>query len=341
MADDPDGRACGNPAAGLISPVKRFSPIYSVEQRNLRTHPAGPVELAGFSYPGHILWKNYGAYALLNHCRKVHGCMEEGNITISLDDAERARYARQLIYPDFGEAGQLCLKKAHVLIAGVGGLGSPNAVNLTCAGVGKLTLVDGDSVDISNLNRQTLHWEKDVGVPKVISGAVKLAAMNSRTEIVPLHVRITAENAAELLAGVDLVMDCLDNMEARFVLNAYCVRNNIPFIHGGIRGLDGEVITIIPGRTPCLECLYPKGIGGADNMPFPAFGATPALVASLQTMEAIKLLAGFGELLAGKMLFISGESMEFSLIETNRKKECRICGESIDEHQGDTASVPQ
>jgi len=256
----------------------------------------------------------------------------EGRVAVSLDDAERARYARQLIYPDFGEAGQLCLKNAHVLIAGVGGLGSPNAVNLACAGIGKLTLVDGDSVDISNLNRQTLHWEKDVGVPKVISGAAKLAAMNARTEIVPLHLRITADNAAELLAGVDLVMDCLDTMEGRFVLNACCVRRNIPFIHGGIRGLDGQVTTIIPGRTPCLECLYPRGIGEGKNTPIPVFGATSALVASLQAMEAIKLLAGFGDLLTGKMLIIGGESMEFSVIETKRKKECRICGESIDEH---------
>jgi adenylyltransferase/sulfurtransferase len=253
--------------------------------------------------------------------------MTERRVAVSLDDAERARYARQLIYPDFGEVGQLCLKKAHVLIAGVGGLGSPNAVNLTCAGIGKLTLVDGDFVDISTLNRQTLHWEKDVGVPKVISGAAKLAAMNSRTEIVPLHVRITAENAAELLAGVDVVMDCLDTMETRFILNVCCVRGNIPFIHGGIRGLDGEVTTIIPGRTPCLECIYPRGLGGAKNMLFPAFGATPALVASLQTMEAIKLLAGFGELLTGKMLFISGESMEFSIMDIEKKRDCKICGE--------------
>jgi adenylyltransferase/sulfurtransferase len=241
-----------------------------------------------------------------------------------LDDEERARYTRQIIYSDFGEAGQLCLKKAHVLIAGTGGLGSPNAVNLAYAGIGKLTLIDCDSVDLSNLNRQTLHWEKDIGVPKVFSGSEKLKQMNSKTEIVPLNVRITAHNAEHLLAGVDLVMDCMDNMETRFILNEWCVMKGIPLIHGGIRGMEGQVTTIIPGKTPCLECIYPRGIEG--KKPFPVFGATPALVASLQTMEAIKLLAGFGDLLTGKMLFMSGESMEFTMIKIEKKKGCPICG---------------
>ena len=250
--------------------------------------------------------------------------MEKGEIT--LDDQELTRYSRQIMYPDFGETGQRCLKRSHVLIAGLGGLGSPNATNLIYAGIGKLTLIDCDVVDLSNLNRQTLHWEKDVGALKVVSGSAKLAAMNSKTEIRPLNVRITADNAGELLAGVDLVVDCMDNMETRFVLNESCVKKGVPFIHGGVTGLDGQLTTIIPGKTPCLECIYPRGIGGGKRAPFPIFGATAALVASLQTMEAIKLLTGFGDLLAGKMLFVSGEGMEFTTIEIERKKDCPICG---------------
>ena len=244
--------------------------------------------------------------------------------SLSLTEEERTRYIRQIIYSDFGESGQLCLKKAHVLIAGTGGLGSPNAVNLAYAGIGKLTLIDCDSVDLSNLNRQTLHWEKDINVPKVLSGSEKLRQMNSNTEIIPLNVRITAANAEQLLVGADLVMDCMDNMETRFILNEWCVKKGIPLIHGGIRGMEGQVTTIIPGKTPCLECIYPRGVEG--KKPFPVFGATPALVASLQTMEAIKLLAGFGNLLAGKMLFMSGESMEFTMIKIDRKKGCPTCG---------------
>ncbi|MHB8828728.1 MAG: HesA/MoeB/ThiF family protein [Syntrophales bacterium] len=250
--------------------------------------------------------------------------METGKMT--LDEQELERYARQIIYPEFGEAGQRCLKKAHVLIAGLGGLGSPNATNLAYAGIGKLTLLDCDSVDLSNLNRQTLHWEKDVGALKVISGSEKLAAMNSKTEIRPLNVRITADNAGELLTGVDLVMDCMDNMETRFVLNESCVRAGIPFIYGGISGLEGQLTTIIPGKTPCLECIYPRGIGEGKRLPFPVFGAAPALVASLQTMEAIKLLAGFGELLTGRILYVNGETMEFNIIKIERKKDCAVCG---------------
>ncbi len=250
--------------------------------------------------------------------------MGKGKIT--LDDGEKTRYSRQIMYPDFGAAGQLCLKKGHVVIAGAGGLGSPNAVNLAYAGIGKMTLIDSDSVALSNLNRQTLHWEKDVGAPKVLSGAAKLAGMNSRTEIIPLNLKITGGNAGELLAGVDVVIDCLDNMETRFVLNECCAREGIPFVYGGIRGWEGQVTTIIPGQTPCLECLYPRGTGGGNPLPVPVFGATAALVAALQTMETIKLLTGFGDLLAGKMLFVNGESMEFTIIKTERKKGCAVCG---------------
>jgi molybdopterin-synthase adenylyltransferase len=242
---------------------------------------------------------------------------------LSLTEVDYTRYSRQIIYPDFGEEGQIRLKKAHVLIAGVGGLGSPNATNLAYAGIGKLTLIDCDSVEFSNLNRQTLHWERDINEEKVVSASKKLKEMNSKIEVISLNIRITSENIGEMLKGVDLVMDCMDNMETRFVLNEGCFKKGIPFIFGGVRGLEGQVTTIIPGKTPCLECLYPRGIEG--KKPFPVFGATPALIASLQTMEAIKLLSGFGELLTGRMLFVNGETMEFMMIKIEKKKNCPIC----------------
>ncbi len=241
----------------------------------------------------------------------------------SLTEEELARYGRQIIFPEFGEEGQKRLKKSHVLIAGVGGLGSPAATYLACAGVGRLTLVDFESVELSNLNRQILHWERDINEKKVISGSVKLKEMNSTIEIIPLSVRITKENAAGLFDGVDLVMDCMDNMETRFIINESCFKKSIPFIHGGVRGLDGQITTMIPGKTPCLECLYPRGIEG--KKPFPVFGATPALVASLQTMEAIKLLSGFGETLAGRMLYINGETMNFTMVNIQKNRTCPVC----------------
>jgi molybdopterin/thiamine biosynthesis adenylyltransferase len=245
-----------------------------------------------------------------------------------LTEEDLVRYSRQILFAAFGEEGQQKLRQAHVLIAGVGGLGSPCAIYLSCAGIGKLTLVDSDAVELSNLNRQILHGEEDIGEKKVISAARKLNKLNSTVQINPLAVRITPEGIPGLLRGVNLVVDCLDNMETRFILNQGCVRAGMSFIHGGIDGMIGEITTIIPGQTPCFACIFPRGVEG--KKPFPVFGCTPALVASLQVMEAIKLLAGFGELLTGKMLYINGEAMEWSTAPLQRNIACEVCGrESI------------
>jgi molybdopterin/thiamine biosynthesis adenylyltransferase len=216
----------------------------------------------------------------------------------SLTELDLVRYSRQIIFPAFGEEGQLKLRQAHVLIAGVGGLGSPCAIYLACAGIGRLTLVDSDSVELSNLNRQILHGEEDIGEPKVISAVGKLKKLNSTLELNPVAVRITAESLPALLSRADLVIDCLDAMETRFILNEGCVRAGKPFIHQDVEG----------------------------KKPFPVFGCTAALVASLQVMEAIKLLSGFGDLLTGKMLYVSGETMACSTVLLQRNTECEICG---------------
>ena len=234
------------------------------------------------------------------------------------------RYDRQILFPAFGEEGQRKLRQSHVLIAGIGGLGSPVAIYLACAGVGKLTVVDSDAVELSNLNRQILHWDADIGEQKVISAARKLEKLNPTVEIIPRAVKITGENFSGLLQGVDLVMDCMDNMATRFILNEGCFKAAIPLIHGGIYGMMGEITTIIPGQTPCFECIFPRDVEG--KTPFPVFGFTPALIASLQVMEAIKLLAGFGELLAGKMLYVRGEETIFMTVDLQKNKACRVCG---------------
>ena len=245
--------------------------------------------------------------------------------TTPLTEEDRVRYDRQILYPDFGEKGQRKLRQAHVLIAGVGGLGSPVAIYLACAGIGKLTLVDSDAVDLSNLNRQILHGEGDIGEQKVISAARKLEKLNATVKVIPLAMKITGENFLGLLQEVDLVMDCMDNMATRFILNEGCVKAGIPLIHGGIYGMMGEITTIIPGQTPCFECIFPRDVEG--KRPFPVFGFTPALIASLQVMEATKLLAGFGELLAGKMLYVRGEETIFMTVDLQKNKTCRVCGE--------------
>ena len=239
-------------------------------------------------------------------------------------EEDLVRYDRQILYPPFGEEGQHKLRQAHVLIAGVGGLGSPVAIYLACAGIGKLTLVDWDVVELSNLNRQILHGESDIGEKKVMSAARKLKNLNSTIEVKAIAAKITAENFVGLLPGVDLVMDCMDDMATRFILNAGCVETDIPLIHGGVHGMMGEITTIIPGQTPCFACMFPRDVEG--EKPLPVFGCTPVLIASLQVMEAMKLLAGFGELLTGKMLYVRGEEMEFVTVDLQKNKACRICG---------------
>ncbi len=244
--------------------------------------------------------------------------------TSRLSEDDLVRYDRQILYPAFGEEGQRRLRQAHVLIAGVGGLGCPVAIYLVCAGIGKLTLVDSDVVELSDLNRQILHGESDIGERKVISAARKLEKLNSTVEVNAIAAKITAENFLGLLPGVDLVMDCMDTMATRFILNEGCVTAGIPFIHGGIYGMMGEITTIIPGQTPCFECVFPRDVEGKGT--FPVFGFTPALIASLQVMEATKLLAGFGELLAGKMLYVRGEETTFMTVDLEKNKACRVCG---------------
>jgi len=245
-------------------------------------------------------------------------------MSISLTDEDLARYNRQIILPEFGEEGQKKLREATVLVVGAGGLGSPVSIYLACAGIGRLILVDFESVDISNLNRQILHWEENVGEKKVVSGEWKLRSLNSTVEVISRATKITAENALELIDGVNLAMDCLDNMDGRFILNEACFQKKIPFIHGGLRGLMGEVTTIIPGETPCLECLFP--LGREKTEPFAVIGATAGIVASAQVMEAIKLLAGFGKLLTGTMLYIDSGKMEFRSLQMKKNPRCRICG---------------
>jgi len=235
-----------------------------------------------------------------------------------------ARYERQILYADFGEEGQERLKQSHVVVAGLGGLGCSASVYLTCAGIGHVTLIDCDRVEFSNLNRQILHYEEDIGEGKPISAAQKLAKLNSSIEVTPVFKKITERNAREIIKGANLVIDGMDNFKTRFIVNKACVAEGIPFIHGGVYGLFGEVTTIIPGKTPCLACIFPEV--PQRKVSFPVFGVTPALIAILQVTEAIKLLAGFGSLLTGKMLYFNGDTMDFTFRALVKNQNCKVCG---------------
>jgi len=241
-----------------------------------------------------------------------------------LTENDLSRYQRQILYPDLGEKGQEKLKQSHVVVAGLGGLGCAASLYLTCAGAGHVTLIDCDRVELSNLNRQVLHYEEDIGEKKPFSAARKLVKLNPAIEVTPVFTKITARNGRSIIKGANLVIDGMDNLKTRLIVNKACVAEGIPFIHGGVHGLFGEVTTIIPGRTPCLACIFPEFPN--RELELPVFGATPALIAMLQVTEAIKLLAGFGSLLTGKMLYFDGDKMDFTFRNLVKNQNCRVCG---------------
>jgi molybdopterin/thiamine biosynthesis adenylyltransferase len=245
---------------------------------------------------------------------------------LTKEDLER--YDRQIKYEGFGEEGQRRLKASHVIVAGAGGLGCPASVYLACAGVGQITIIDSEAVELSNLNRQILHWDKDIGTEKAVSAASKLDCLNPSIRIIPVAAQITSANARGLIKGANVVVDAMDNFETRAILNQACVDEGIPFVHGGVWGLCGQVTTIIPRKTPCLACLYPHK--PEDHSPFPVFGVTPAMVAIVQSIEAIKIIAGFGRLLTGQMLYVNEATMDFCLREVLRKPDCKVCGSQED-----------
>lgn len=243
-----------------------------------------------------------------------------------LTDSEKERYARQIMIPRIGEEGQRRLKAATVFIAGLGGLGSISAQYMAAAGVGDLVITDRDRVSLSNLNRQILHRTADLDWSKTESARKKLVALNPECRIRPVATTITADNAATLIAGADLVLDATDNMATRLHLNRAAVSRGIPFIYGGIDGFDGMVSSFIPGETGCLACVF-TGRSGKDRPVPGVLGPTAGLIASIQSLEAIKYITGAGEMLKGRLLCIQGLDMSFREIRVEPNPDCPVCKE--------------
>jgi len=242
-----------------------------------------------------------------------------------LSKEELERYDRQIMIHNWGKGGQLKLKSAKVVIAGAGGLGNPASIYLAAAGVGRILNIDNDVYELSNLNRQILGWQNDIGRPKVEAAKEKLRALNPDIEVEAVNTEITAENVCDLIRGSDVVVDAMDNWKTRFDLNSGCVECRIPLVHAGIHGLSGQITTIVPGEGPCLLCIIPRT--PPEIRPFPVLGATPGLFAMLQTMEVIKLILGLGKPLVGRLLLFSGEDMSFNVVQVSRNPECPVCGE--------------
>ena len=241
-----------------------------------------------------------------------------------LSKDEQEKYARQIMLKGFGLKGQEKLKKARVFIAGAGGLGSSSATYLAAAGVGTLRIVDHDKVELSNLNRQVLHWPADIGQTKVGSAQSKLKQLNPELKIEAIKEKITQANVSKLVAGCDLIVDAMDNLPTRYLLNKVAIENNIPFFHGAVYGFEGRALTVIPGKSACLRCVYR---GAIPEETFPVIGVTPAVIGCIQATEVIKYLVGMGQLLADRLLVYDGLNMKFTEFKVKKDPDCPHCGE--------------
>jgi len=238
-----------------------------------------------------------------------------------LSERERERYSRQL--PLIGEEGQERLHCASVCVAGAGGLGSPALLYLAAAGVGHLRLVDPDRVERSNLNRQILHAEPDISRFKVESAADKIRALNPDIKIEALPVAVNAGNAQALAGGMDLLLDALDNYEARYHLNRAALDQGIPLVHAAVNGFFGQMTTIVPGETACLQCAFPYPPERVDTS---VIGVTAGIIGLLQALEAIKILICEGEVAKNVLVVWDGRCGRLDQIPLVRDPACPVCG---------------
>jgi len=239
-----------------------------------------------------------------------------------LTEDELTRYDRQIIIRGFGEAGQEKLKKAKVFIAGAGGLGTIIATYLAAGGIGTIRIVDNDTIELSNLNRQVLHWDDDTGRDKVDSAREKLTKLNRHVKIEAIKENIVEANVSPLVTGFDAIVDALDNLQTRYLLNKAALVLNIPFFHGAVSNFEGRAMTIIPGKTACLKCLYR---GAYPEQKFPVIGVTPAIIGCIQATEVIKYLIGMGQLLTNRMLVYDGLNLKFIEFAVNKDQNCEHC----------------
>lgn len=241
------------------------------------------------------------------------------------------RYSRQIILPSIGGKGQEKLLNAKVLIIGAGGLGSPCALYLVSADVGKIGISDSDKVELNNLQRQILHSENDAGRPKVDSVKDRLNGINQDVEIVCYNIRLTSENIMDIIKEYDMIVDGSDNFPTRYLVNDACILSNKPLSHGGIFRFDGQAITILPYQSTCYRCLFPEP-------PPPGFapscqeagilGAVAGIIGTIQANQVLKYILGLGNLLAGKLLVFDALDCSFRKVKVSKNPECPVCGEN-------------
>lgn len=249
-----------------------------------------------------------------------------------MNDQQLLRYSRHILLDALGVEGQQRILDSHALIIGAGGLGSPAALYLASAGVGKITLVDDDSVDFTNLQRQIMHSEDRVGMAKAESGRQALAALNPEIDIIPLIRRLAGAELSRLVASADLVLDCTDNFATRHAINRACVHHRKPLVSGAAIRFDGQVSVYDLRRddAPCYHCLFPEGedVEEVRCAVMGVFAPLTGMVGSMQAAEALKLAAGIGQTLNGRLLLLDALSMEWRTVKFRRDPECAVCAEN-------------
>lgn len=247
-----------------------------------------------------------------------------------LSPAQIERYSRQIMIPDLGGRGQIRICQASVLVIGAGGLGSPAAFYLAAAGVGRIGIVDSDTVDLSNLQRQILHTTKELGMNKVDSARTRLHDLNTEVTVETHVARVTDDNATELMQGYDFIIDGSDNFETKFLVNDAAVSIGKAFSHAGIIRWQGQTMTIVPGRSACYRCVFqepppPGEIPGCQQAGI--LGAVAGTIGSLQATEAIKYLIGMEEeLLLDRLLTFDAKAMNFRVVQLKSNPNCKVCG---------------
>jgi sulfur-carrier protein adenylyltransferase/sulfurtransferase len=246
------------------------------------------------------------------------------------------RYSRHFLLPEVGEDGQAKLLQAKVLMIGAGGLGSPSAYYLAAAGVGTIGIIDNDVVDISNLQRQILHANDRVGMPKVESAKKTLEGLNPDVKVIPYEAKLTSENIMDIIKDYDLVVDGCDNFPTRYLVNDACVLTGKPNVHGSIFQFEGQATVFYPGNGPCYRCLYPEP-PPAEMAPSCAeagvLGVLPGLIGVIEALEAVKIILGKGETLVGRLLHFNTLTMEINTLKLRRDPNCPMCGDHPTIHQ--------
>lgn len=246
-----------------------------------------------------------------------------------LTSEEEARYARQIVIPQIGKEGQERLKSSRVLIVGAGGLGSPSALYLAGAGVGTIGIVDEDTVSLSNLQRQIIHNSESLGMKKVESAKRTLERLNPHVRVVTYDTRLSRERARDIIPGYDLVVDAVDNLKTRYIVNDVCHELKKPLIEAGVLQFDGMILTILPGKGPCLRCVFPSPPPEDEEKKageIGIFAAIPGIIGCMEALEAVKVLLDIGSPLVGRLLLFSGLDMAWHEVKVSQDPNCAACG---------------